>query len=75
MKMRIKDSGRIELMPDCDKDWARLAQIPEGSNKVFVFYTADGGEDGAQEALVIHIGHIPSLKELGLPEAFDEEAP
>ena len=64
MRMIIKDSGRIELIPEEDKDRARLALIPEGSNEVFVYTTLDGGDDGRQEALVIHIGRVPSLEEI-----------
>lgn len=55
MRLKIKD-GRIELIPEKDIDRIRLAQIPEGSNEVFVYTTLDGGDEGNQEALVIHIG-------------------
>lgn len=61
MKVIIKEDGRIEFIPEEDVDRARLARIPEGSNEVFVYTTLDGGDDGCQEALVIHIGHIPPL--------------
>ena len=64
MRLIIKDDGRIELIPEEDKDRARLALVPEGSNEVFVYTTLDGGDDGGQEALVIHIGRVPSLEEI-----------
>ena len=63
MRLKIKDN-RIELIPEKDVDRARLAQIPEGSNEVFVYTTLDGGDEGDQEALVIHIGPIPTEEEL-----------
>ena len=63
MRLKIKDST-IELVPEKEFDRARLAQIPEGSNEVFVYNTLDGGDEGNQEALVIHIGPIPTMEEL-----------
>ncbi|MCW3988661.1 MAG: hypothetical protein NWE88_01140 [Candidatus Bathyarchaeota archaeon] len=63
MRLKIKDS-RIEFIPEKDIDRARLAQIPEGSNEVFIYTTLDGGDEGNQEALVIHIGPIPSEEEI-----------
>ena len=59
MKLSIKDS-RIELIPEKEFDRARLAQIPEGSNEVFIYTTLDGGDEGNQEALVIYIGPTPT---------------
>ena len=64
MKVIIKEDGRIEFIPEEDVDRARLARIPEGSNEVFVYTTLDGGDEGNQEALVIHIGPIPSEEEI-----------
>lgn len=72
MRMRITDNGRIEFFPENDKDRARLAQIPEGSNEVFVFYTSDGGEEGDEEALVIYIGAIPPLEDSEEVKSFKE---
>lgn len=63
MKVIIKDS-RIEFIPEKEIDRARLAQIPEGSNEVFVYTTLDGGDEGNQEALVIHIGPVLSEEEI-----------
>ncbi|KKL68163.1 hypothetical protein LCGC14_2127730 [marine sediment metagenome] len=79
MKMIIKDSS-IELIPEEEIDRARLAQIPEGTNEAFIYNTLDGGEDGCQEALVIHIGPIPQEDEPPTPsrapdaKPLDEEA-
>ena len=67
MKVLIKDS-RIELIPEEEIDRDKLAQVPEGSNEVFVYTTMDGGEDGAQEALVIHVGTIPQKEILEASE-------
>lgn len=64
MRLKIREDGRIELIPEKDFDYARLALIPEGSNEVFVYTTLDGGDEGNQEALVIRIGHIPSEEEI-----------
>ncbi len=63
MKLIIKDS-RIELIPEKEIDRARLAQLPVGSNEVFVYHTLDGGDDGCQEALVVHIGPVPTEEEI-----------
>ncbi len=63
MKLIIKDN-RIEFIPEKEIDRARLARIPEGTNEVFVYNTLDGGEDGCQEALVIHFGPVPSEEEI-----------
>ena len=71
MKMIIKDS-RIELIPEEEIDRARLAQIPEGTNEVFVYTTLDGGDDGSQEALVIYIGHISPHLQQHLDESLEE---
>ena len=66
MRLIIKDS-RIELIPEKEIDRARLAQIPEGSNKAFVYTTLDGGDEGNQEALVIHIGPLIDCSKCGSP--------
>ncbi len=63
MKTLIKGS-RIELIPEEEIDRDRLAQIPEGSNEVFVYTTLDGGDEGNQEAVVIHIGPVPTEEEV-----------
>ena len=74
MRIIIK-GGRIEFIPEKDVDRARLAQIPEGSNEVFIYTTLDGGDEGNQEALVIHIGPIPPLEEVlkGIHDAAENE--
>ena len=63
MRVIIKDS-RIEFIPEKEIDRTKLAQIPEGSNEAFVYTTLDGGDEGNQEALVIHIGPIPTEEEV-----------
>lgn len=64
------NGGRIELLPEGDLDRSKLAEIPEGTNEVFVYTTLDGGTDGNQEALVISI----ILTGISIP-SLDEEEP